>query len=500
LNLKRVLALTGVSAAALLVGGAGLFHTSQPTFALQPTTMAVGCSNTNDPTTISFAAAGAAGITSQTQTGATAAGLTPATLSLSTPLAVVLCGVVATDQPTGGVDANPYTIDGGSFTARVNAPGQILESNGLQYSWNCGALGPAAAVVDSCKGAATVPVAGPVAAVTAAQPMPGNTYHVYLAAGSTFGIIGTATPIITTNVTWTPTGLIAGQTAVTSPSAGIGIVAPAYTIVLSANPSTIPANLPTSTSAQGSVITATLYHAATSSVCTVLIPGAIPTIACSAGGGIAGPAALVTGAAAILAPGAESGVVTFATNLGVFASVGAAPAGPSIVNVTGASQTVSVHCGTIPNTYPTTLIPTPGLVTTLTLNSCTQVSATLVGGGEAGTATVIANFVGDATGAQALPQGGVTVNLTPGPITVSLSTGCNEVITPAALAGGSNGAAVAALASGFNVQSIWVFNNATHTFQALFFAAAGAPTDISSVGPNQSVFICGTGAGTFRVA
>ena len=34
------------------------------------------------------------------------------------------------------------------------------------------------------------------------------------------------------------------------------------------------------------------------------------------------------------------------------------------------------------------------------------------------------------------------------------------------LAGGSNGAAVVALASGFNVQSIWVFNNATHTFQA----------------------------------
>jgi len=323
---------------------------------------------------------------------------------------------------------------------------------------------------------------------------------VMLAAGSTFGIIGTATPIITTNVTWTPTGLVAGQTAVTSPSAGIGIVAPAYTIVLSANPSTIPANLPTSTSAVGSVITATLYHAATSSVCTVLIPGAIPTIACSAGGGIAGPAALVTGAAAILAPGAESGTVTFSTNLGIFSTVNSTPAGPSIVNVTGAAQTVSVHCGTIPNTYPTTLIPTPGLVTTLTLNTCTQVSATLVGGGSAGTATVVANFIGDLTGAQALPQGGVTVNLTPGPITVNLTTGCNEVITPAALAGGSNGAAVAALASGFNVMSIWVFNNATHTFQALFFATAGAPTDISAVGPNQSVFICGTGAGTFRVA
>jgi len=142
-------------------------------------------------------------------------------------------------------------------------------------------------------------------------------------------------------------------------------------------------------------------------------------------------------------------------------------------------------------------VPTPGLITQLGLTSCQSVTATLVGGGSAGTATVVVNFVGDFTGAQAVQE--TTVNMTPGPITVALSTGCNEVLTPPNLAFGAGGAAVAALASGFNVSSIWVFNNATHTFQALYFSPAG-PTDIASVGPNQSVFVCGTGAGTFKVS
>jgi len=158
-----------------------------------------------------------------------------------------------------------------------------------------------------------------------------------------------------------------------------------------------------------------------------------------------------------------------------------------------------VHCGALPNTFPTTLIPTPGLLTGVNFSSaCQSVTATLVGGGEAGTADVVANFVGDFTGSTT--QAAVTVNLTPGPITTTLTTGCNEVITPASLAAGSNGAAVAALATNFNVMSIWVFNNATHTFQALYFSTTGAPTDISAVGPGQSVFVCGTGSGTFRVA
>jgi len=385
-------------------------------------------------------------------------------------------------------------IDPGSFTARVTgAAATILESNSATYSWNCGS----AVTLLSCQVAQRLSLAGVVAVV------PGNSFHVALVAGSTFGIVGSASPAITVSVVWTPfpISVTVGDVPFTVGSFLIPIVAPVYALSLVANPATIPAALPTSTNTPGSVITAILYHVQTTAACVVINTAftapALATYACNAPGALAGA---VAGAAGfLLAPGAESGTVTFQTNLGVFASVGAIPAGPSLVSVTGAAQIVSAHCGTLPNTFPTNLIPTPGLVTTLTLNSCQTVSATLVGGGSAGTATVIANFVGDFTGAQPGTQGEVTVNLTPGPITVALTTGCNEVLTPPALAAGSTGTQVAALASGFNVTSIWVFNNGTHTFMALYFPG-NAPTDISSVGPNQSVFICGTGTGTFRVA
>jgi hypothetical protein len=50
---------------------------------------------------------------------------------------------------------------------------------------------------------------------------------------------------------------------------------------------------------------------------------------------------------------------------------------------------------------------------------------------------------------------------------------------------------------GGQVVSIWMFNNSLHAFQAGYFSTAGAPTDISTVGPNQSLFICVSGAATF---
>jgi hypothetical protein len=50
------------------------------------------------------------------------------------------------------------------------------------------------------------------------------------------------------------------------------------------------------------------------------------------------------------------------------------------------------------------------------------------------------------------------------------------------------------------VLSIWQFSNSLHAFQALYFSTAGAPTDITSVGPNQSIFICVSGAATFTVS
>lgn len=489
---KRILALAAAGAASLLVGG--VLHNAQTALAFQPTTVLVGCANTTDPTQINWTTSNVTGLITSLNQNTPVAPAAPASLSLATPLSTTLCGVVAQDAAAGGApnDANPNTVDGGSFTATVPAgtPAQILESNTRSYSWNCG--GP---VAESCTGAIANAPVPPAVAGTLVSPAPGNTYHVSLVTGASFGLIGTATPVITTMATWTPSGAIAGQTPVASPPASIAIVEPTYSITLTASPSTIPAQIPTSTSAVGSVITATLYHLVTGTVC-VPITGGSTTIACSTTGGTA----IIAGAPLVFAPGAESGTVTFSTNLGLFSAVGATPAGPGATVITGAAQTVSVHCGAVPNTFPTTLLPTPGLLTTLTLNSCPSVTATLVGGGEAGTATVIANFVGDFTGATAFPPGEVTVNLTPGPITVPLTTGCNEVITPAALAAGSNGAAVAALATGFNVTSIWVFNNASHTFQALYFSTTGAPTDISSAGPGQSVFVCGTGSGTFRVA
>jgi len=491
---KRILALAGAGIAAVLFGGASVLHNTQPARASAPTIVLVGCSNiANDSgASITFPATPQAGalavngsiINSFVQSNPAA------TLALATPTGVVECGVVAQDPvPLAAVpaqDLSPNTVDPASFTARVNAPATILESNSVTYNWNCGAgITPESCASGSGIGATV-------------SPVPGNVFHVGLLPGSTYPFVGSATPIINVSAPWNPT--IAGETPVASPTVSIGVVLPLYTLILAANPGTIPANLPTSTNAVGSVITAYLYHVQTGNACVVLVSGSLPTYACNLAGGTLA-AVTAGGGGYLLVPGAESGTVEFQTNLGIFTAGGAAPAGPYLANFSNATQYVSEHCGAIPNTFPTSFVPTSGLVTTLNLNSCQTVTVTLVGGGEAGTATVIGNFIGDYTGATASfgIQGEVLVNLTPGPITVGLSTGCNEVLTPPNLAGGSTGAQVAALATSFNVTSVWIFQNGPHTFGALYFPGT-APTDISSAGPNQSVFVCGTGVGTFRVA
>ena len=195
------------------------------------------------------------------------------------------------------------------------------------------------------------------------------------------------------------------------------------------------------------------------------------------------------------APGVEPGVVTFNTSLGIW--VGTSQTG-GIITTNTAAQTVSVQCGNQPATNPLITSPLLGQAFALGLTSCVSVTATLAGGGAAGTAIIVVSYIGDFTGTTA--QQTTEVNLVPGPSTVNLSTGCNEVITPPSLAPGSNSAAVLKLVTGFNVSSIWMFSNATHTFLALYFSATGAPTDISAVAGGQSIFICGTGAGTFQVS
>lgn len=505
---KRVLALAGAGAAALVLGGLGALHSSHTALAGLASTSATGCVNSPSAANIQFATFGAGGpIANPNQlpvAGATTAAGNAA-LSVTNPTGVITCGTVVQDFNGTDNDGNINTVDGGVFTATVTGPVVILESNGPTFSWNCGATNPPAVLPpapggnETCQGgvAALVPPPAPPAApaTPVVSPSQGNTYHVGFQPGTSFGLVGTATPSISTTVVFARFPALGGG-AVVSSTAIITVLLPAYVMTLSPSPATIPAALPTSTTAQGSVITAQLYHASTTPCVPIsTITGFTTTLIC----GIGPVNPIVPAGTVALVPGAESGVVTFATSAGIFAAAGASPAGPTVVNPSvGAAQVISVHCGAIPATAPTILIPTIGLTTGLTVTACQTVTATLVGGGAAGTATIVANFVGDFTGATA--QAETTVNLAPGPITVPLSTGCNEVITPASLAAGSNGAAVAALATNFSVSSIWVFNNSTHTFQALYFAQAGAPTDISAVGPNQSVFICGTGAGTFRVA
>jgi hypothetical protein len=145
---------------------------------------------------------------------------------------------------------------------------------------------------------------------------------------------------------------------------------------------------------------------------------------------------------------------------------------------------------------PLLLIPQLGQNFTFVTNQCTTATASLIGGGNVGPATIVATFVGDFTGATV--QGATNVQITPAPALRPLTRGCNEVITPANTPVGASFASIAAQVSPASaVVSIWVFNNALHAFQAGFFSTAGAPTDVASTGPNMSVFICVSGAATF---
>jgi hypothetical protein len=171
------------------------------------------------------------------------------------------------------------------------------------------------------------------------------------------------------------------------------------------------------------------------------------------------------------AAGPFAGTVTL-TILGIpFASTGVGP-GASAVITASIPQGAAVMTG-------------PG----------TPIVATYSGDAHFSTSSSVAiyalPFLPAPGGPAAVPQPPQSVS------TVGLSNGCNQVVTPVYLGAGAGGAAVAALASGLNVTSIWVFNNATHTFQALYFAPAG-PADIGSVSGGQSVFVCGTGSGFFR--
>jgi hypothetical protein len=178
--------------------------------------------------------------------------------------------------------------------------------------------------------------------------------------------------------------------------------------------------------------------------------------------------------------GSGPGTVNFVTNNGIFGT-------PSSVS-TSAQQTVAVACGVLPGSN---LVFNPQTFSfgTFSFNSCISATTNLFGGGAAGTATVVATFVGSVTGQQA--QNAVAVAFSPVPNTVNLVRGCNEVITPASLAQNTPIATyVNSVSPSGVVVSVWQYNNATQSFNALYFSTAGAPTNGNSVGGNQSVFIC----------
>jgi hypothetical protein len=396
----------------------------------------------------------------------------------------------------------------------VNGPVSILQSNASVYSVNCGATTPADAVTavaggnatvetdnDTCQGAQAITTATAVPGVT---PNPGNTVQVQLLNNTSIGAIGFTSLGGGATISAVYNRFPAISTTAATFSAGtapIAFIQPFYAIVLGVSNGTITATLPTASTAQTAntttVVTASFFRS-TTQPCQVIT--GVSGFIC--GNGIFNnPVNTVTsplvGALTTFyfAPGIEPSVVTFTTSLGIW--VGSSQTGGSLALNTFA-QTISEQCGNQPATNPLITQPLLGQAFSLGLTSCVSVTATLAGGGEAGTAEIVVSSIGDFTGTTA--QQTTEVNLVPGPSTVSLSTGCNEVITPPSLSPGSNSAAVLKLVTGFNVSSIWMFNNATHTFQALYFSASGAPTDISAVGPGQSIFVCGTGSGTFQVS
>jgi hypothetical protein len=361
-----------------------------------------------------------------------------------TPSAVVP-GSLSLANPMGAVlcgvvlqdsDLTPNTVAGGSITYTVNSPAMILESNGPSHSIDCGGVG-----LNTCQG--SVPAVGSV------SPNPANTIHVGLMPGTTFPMIGAGT-VITLSATYQRNG---GPLLTTGPyTTNIGLTAPSYTEVLTPSPATIPAAMG---STSGSTLTAAFFHIAL----TTCFPVGGGYSICVPAPGVA------TGV-----PGAETGTVTFSTTRGVFQNQ---------------QQVITANCG-----------PVPGSPPGFSMLSCLTASATLYGGGDAGTAVVTANYTGLTTGATAQAQ--TTVAMSATPASVALSDGCDQVLTPDSLAPGTSVSTVAGMVQPSGVvASIWSYSNGLHGWQAAYFSNSAAPLDVTSVGPHQSLLVCVTESASF---
>jgi len=499
---KRILALAAVGAAAVMLGGAFSAHRAPKVEAAAATQAAIGCTNLNVLADVFFPTLASGTIISSVQgTGV----LTPGTLSIITPNVVVWCGAVFEDAipaaAVAGQDLDPSTIDGGSIIFNLtstNGVGMLTESSSNSFSVGCGATN----IFEGCQGGNFT--SGPPAEAgtpgcwigatpncVAISPTAANSVHVSLRPGASFSLIGGASPAFTLSATYsrfqsvtTLAGAIpapAFTAPVSTNAISIAVATPVYAMTLTPVPATIPAASGTGVS---STITAAMYHV--SNLCSTL--GNLGLVNVTGGFFICGAGGVPNVVIGVVA-GAESGVITFSTNSGVFGSTAAA--------LGGAQQVYSVHCGSLPGQSAVILIPTFGLNANFPLTQCVSATANLFGGGAAGTATIVANFVGDYTGGTT--NWTTTVGLSPTAATVNLNQGCNEVIVPASYAAGTPTATIVGLAKGVTVVSAWVFNNSTHTFAAGFFSVAGAPTDgfATTIAGGASIFLCVSGSGTF---
>jgi hypothetical protein len=420
-------------------------------------------------------------------------------------LPAVPCGAVVTDV-NGGPDGNPLTVPDGTITYTVtgNNLAIITLNNTTVATVQCqGGTTP----IEGCVGGivsgttSTTPVL-PTTFPATVSPNPSNIIFVALNSGVSFALFGAQSPTVVLTATYNEDPTLGNLTA--SATTTIGFISPAYQIALAVGTPNIVAGAPGYISTTGSTtvggsttITATLFHFA-GSYCVPLtnyptgiqVSGtAVPFLICGTTNTLLNTTPGLATTPLFLAPGAEPGTITFTTSLGYFSTVtGTTTASPY------AGQTVTVQCGSLPAQTPTLLTPLFSIGAGYSLTSCQSVTVTLLGGGSVGTATVIANYIGQLTGSTA--QSSTTVNLTPTPASSSLTRGCNEVVINAG--NGLTAAQVLALANPTsNVVSIWQFNNSLHAFQALYFNTTGAPTDISSVGGgSQSVFYCVSGSVT----
>ena len=82
--------------------------------------------------------------------------------------------------------------------------------------------------------------------------------------------------------------------------------------------------------------------------------------------------------------------------------------------------------------------------------------------------------------------------------TTSLPPGCDEVVLPTSFGAATPVATLVAMVQpSAIVTSVWQFSNSSHILIALYFGTVGAPTDATTAGASQSIFICVSAGGTF---